>query len=82
MSVVAEGTEGADQVAQLRALGCDFGQGYFFSRPIAAESLRALMRAPGTWVAVDAANAELAQWRRDQLSEAVAAAPPTNLKRA
>ncbi|HVG32168.1 MAG TPA: EAL domain-containing protein, partial [Pyrinomonadaceae bacterium] len=30
---VAEGVETKEQLAQLRALECDFGQGYFFSRP-------------------------------------------------
>ena len=30
---VAEGTETEDQVSQLRILGCEFAQGYFFSRP-------------------------------------------------
>ena len=30
---VAEGTETEEQVSQLRTLGCQFAQGYFFSRP-------------------------------------------------
>jgi diguanylate cyclase (GGDEF)-like protein len=34
MLVVAEGVEMEADVAQLKALGCDFSQGYFFSRPI------------------------------------------------
>jgi diguanylate cyclase (GGDEF)-like protein/PAS domain S-box-containing protein len=33
MKVVAEGVETKEQLAQLRALECDYGQGYFFSRP-------------------------------------------------
>jgi PAS domain S-box-containing protein len=33
MKVVAEGIENATQLAYLRNLGCDFGQGYFFARP-------------------------------------------------
>jgi diguanylate cyclase (GGDEF)-like protein len=37
--VVAEGVETAEQVAHLRALGCDMGQGYFFARPQPAEDL-------------------------------------------
>ena len=36
MEVVAEGVETPDQVSQLKALGCDFAQGYFFSRPLDA----------------------------------------------
>jgi EAL domain-containing protein (putative c-di-GMP-specific phosphodiesterase class I) len=31
--------ETAEQVAHLRALGCDMGQGYFFARPQPAEDL-------------------------------------------
>lgn len=37
LKVVAEGVENAEQVAMLKKLGCDIGQGYYFSRPMAAE---------------------------------------------
>lgn len=40
---IAEGIETPDQLAQLAAAGCDFGQGYLFSRPLAAEPARALL---------------------------------------
>lgn len=36
MRVIAEGVESAEVVGQLRELGCDVGQGYFFGRPAAA----------------------------------------------
>jgi diguanylate cyclase (GGDEF)-like protein len=42
MDVVAEGVETEQQSMQLRALACEFGQGYYFSKPMdrdAAESL-------------------------------------------
>jgi len=48
MQVVAEGTEKAVEVAQLRQLGCEYGQGYFFSRPVAAEAVPALLERAGT----------------------------------
>lgn len=44
MEVVAEGVERSDQVAQLRALGCQFGQGYYFGRPINASETTQLLR--------------------------------------
>ena len=34
LAVVAEGIEQPAQVAWLRQMGCDFGQGYWYSRPI------------------------------------------------
>ena len=34
MEVVAEGVETLDQVERLRDMGCDFAQGYYYSRPI------------------------------------------------
>jgi EAL domain-containing protein (putative c-di-GMP-specific phosphodiesterase class I) len=38
---VAEGVENADQVQRLQELGCDFGQGYHFGRPLPPEDLTA-----------------------------------------
>jgi EAL domain-containing protein (putative c-di-GMP-specific phosphodiesterase class I) len=40
---VAEGVETAEQEAVLRRLGCDFGQGYFYSKPVTAPDCRALL---------------------------------------
>jgi len=37
MNVIAEGVETAEQLGQLRDLGCEYGQGYYFSRPVSAE---------------------------------------------
>ena len=39
MEVVAEGVETLSQLAQLRKLNCQYGQGYLFSRPVDAESV-------------------------------------------
>jgi EAL domain-containing protein (putative c-di-GMP-specific phosphodiesterase class I) len=33
LRVVAEGIENEAQIGLLRALGCEFGQGYLFARP-------------------------------------------------
>jgi len=45
LRVVAEGIEKEEQLGLLRALGCEFGQGYFFSRPIDAEAAASLLTA-------------------------------------
>ena len=34
MSVTAEGIETSEQIAILKTLNCEFGQGYFFSKPV------------------------------------------------
>jgi EAL domain-containing protein (putative c-di-GMP-specific phosphodiesterase class I) len=41
MNTVAEGIETAAQASVVRRLGCERGQGYFFSRPLAAADLAA-----------------------------------------
>jgi EAL domain-containing protein (putative c-di-GMP-specific phosphodiesterase class I) len=43
MQTVAEGVETKEQARYLRARGCTIGQGYFFSRPIAASAVPSLM---------------------------------------
>jgi len=43
MSVLAEGVETAQQFEMLKVCGCDFFQGYYFSRPLSAEALETYM---------------------------------------
>ena len=43
MDVVAEGVETLEQLTKLRTLGCDKGQGFFFSRPVSAISAENLL---------------------------------------
>jgi diguanylate cyclase (GGDEF)-like protein/PAS domain S-box-containing protein len=45
LKTVAEGIEDADQLAELRALDCDQGQGFFLARPVAATELDSLLSA-------------------------------------
>jgi diguanylate cyclase len=56
MDVVAEGVETKEQLAALRLLGCQRGQGYFFSRPVPADALETLIAKLGRddWVPRDA----------------------------
>ena len=44
MEVVAEGTETAEQVERLTAIGCDFAQGYFYSKPVEAAGVSELLQ--------------------------------------
>jgi EAL domain-containing protein (putative c-di-GMP-specific phosphodiesterase class I) len=47
LTTLAEGIEMAEQRAGLAALGCELGQGYYFARPLPAESIEAILRNPG-----------------------------------
>src|SRR6202000_270764 len=44
MQVVAEGIEDPRQLAELREMGCGYGQGYLVARPMAAPGVEALIR--------------------------------------
>lgn len=43
MDMIATGVETAGQLAQLRALECKYGQGYFFSKPVEGEAAGTLI---------------------------------------
>lgn len=45
----AEGIETAEQVSRLRALSCHYGQGYFFSEPLAGGAAGGLIQAGASW---------------------------------
>ncbi|MBD2530940.1 amino acid permease [Nostoc flagelliforme FACHB-838] len=45
MSVTAEGIETVEQLAQLKALQCDYGQGYFFLPPMGCAEVEILLAA-------------------------------------
>ncbi|HSQ80213.1 MAG TPA: EAL domain-containing protein, partial [Casimicrobiaceae bacterium] len=51
LAVVAEGVEDADTLERLRAMRCDFVQGYHISAPIRADALSAWMRG-SVWMRV------------------------------
>jgi diguanylate cyclase (GGDEF)-like protein/PAS domain S-box-containing protein len=46
LRVTAEGIEDTDQLNALTALGCEYGQGYHFSRPLPAADIAAMLAAP------------------------------------
>ena len=45
LHVIAEGVETREQLRRLRAVGCDFVQGYFFAKPMPVESFDKLLKA-------------------------------------
>jgi diguanylate cyclase (GGDEF)-like protein len=49
LRVVAEGIERMEQLRQLRTLGCELGQGYFFSAPLTSDAAEQLIL---TWTQV------------------------------
>ncbi len=48
LSVTAEGIETTQQLAQLRALGCSEGQGYFLSQPLSSSEAEAFLAGVGS----------------------------------
>jgi len=46
MDVVAEGIETREQYSLLRQMGCRFGQGFLFARPLSADAITQLLRLP------------------------------------
>ena len=59
LSVTAEGIETADQLDQLRTLGCDHGQGYFFAKPMTSDRVPAFLVATSPWGSRQTATATL-----------------------
>ncbi|RJK94876.1 EAL domain-containing protein [Vallicoccus soli] len=67
LQLVAEGVETGEQAAALAELGCPFGQGYHFARPVPVEDAMALVALPplrGTAVASRAPVVDLRSVRR------------------
>lgn len=49
LTVVAEGVETAAQLSELRRLGCDVAQGFYFSHPRPAETMEELLAPDVAW---------------------------------
>ncbi len=49
MDVIAEGIETTSQLAQLRLLQCEYGQGFFFSKPLSKDEAEALVASSPQW---------------------------------
>ncbi len=50
LQALAEGVETTEQLAQLRSMGCDQGQGHYFCKPLAAEAATTLLADPPRWL--------------------------------
>lgn len=44
MTVVAEGVETADHLLLLQAMGCTYGQGYYFARPLPSDMVTSMLK--------------------------------------
>jgi diguanylate cyclase (GGDEF)-like protein len=45
LGLIAEGVENAEQAERLQSLGCRFAQGFYFSRPVAADEIKRMLHA-------------------------------------
>jgi diguanylate cyclase (GGDEF)-like protein len=59
VKTTAEGIEDADQLAYLRSLGCDVGQGFLLGKPMSASDARQLAHAPAIDASPEAESAKL-----------------------
>ena len=49
LAVIAEGIETNEQFQKLHEFGCEFGQGYFFSRPLPVSAIEPMLTEGGEW---------------------------------
>jgi EAL domain-containing protein (putative c-di-GMP-specific phosphodiesterase class I) len=77
MQVVAEGIEHPRQLAELREMGCGYGQGFLVARPMAAPGVEALIRT-GIGETATAAAAQQDLTPADLASAPSAAVPDVN----
>jgi EAL domain-containing protein (putative c-di-GMP-specific phosphodiesterase class I) len=50
MRAIAEGVETVEQLARLRGMGCDQGQGSYFWKPLTSEAVTALLADSQYWL--------------------------------
>ena len=68
MKVIAEGIETESQLALLKNLGCDFGQGYLISKPLPKDAMEELLYQKNQWL-TKLDTGELVASRKDQTDE-------------
>ena len=52
MELIAEGIENIMQLRMLQTLKCDYGQGYYFAKPLEPDEVKRLIAAPPPWLVV------------------------------
>jgi EAL domain-containing protein (putative c-di-GMP-specific phosphodiesterase class I) len=58
IEVIAEGIETLEQLLQLKTIGCEFGQGYWFSKPLDRLSIQQMISAQTQWSLHETLEAE------------------------
>jgi diguanylate cyclase (GGDEF)-like protein/PAS domain S-box-containing protein len=58
LKVIAEGIENIRQAERLLKLGCEYGQGYYFSQPLEAQAAQEFMRQQGAGARANGARAK------------------------
>ena len=51
LDVIAEGLESVDQMKTLAKMGCEYGQGFYFARPLSAANAEKLVARSPQWIA-------------------------------
>ncbi len=69
MKVVAEGIEQQEQMDLLREMGCEFGQGYLFAKPLDAKGIDKYLEEHGSRSEGFIAIGSVAPWQAKQLCE-------------
>jgi len=66
MHVTAEGIEKVEQLQKLKKLGCEYGQGYFFSQPVNAATAETFLVNRRNWLISQATDACVATAKNPQ----------------
>ena len=69
MDIIAEGIETIHQLHQLRILGCEYGQGYLFSRPVPLAEAEKFLENRDCWQSILPAQSNIAMPPRREIPQ-------------